>query len=208
MADVLFMTYANIFSRKLVAFWLKCLLKFVPNGLIDNESVLVHTVNWRRTGDKVLPEPVISHFTYTSVAVPQCDVALLCHRAFMNLVTLGLGNGLYDGSKSLLELVMISCQLDWPLFKTHFSFSAFRPFHSEKGIWKYRDLRRYLFHYDVIVMPAAERIVFISKTLATEYTKKNLSNLLDFAQSHVSMTMMMMCFLLTTLVLVRILNLL
>ena len=38
-------------------------LKFVPKGPIDNKSALVRVMAWRRTGDKPLPEPMLTQFT-------------------------------------------------------------------------------------------------------------------------------------------------
>ena len=38
-------------------------LKFVPKGLINNKSALAQAVAWRRTGDKPLPEPMLTQFT-------------------------------------------------------------------------------------------------------------------------------------------------
>ena len=38
-------------------------LKFVPRGPIDNKLALVQEMAWRRTGDKPLPEPMITQFT-------------------------------------------------------------------------------------------------------------------------------------------------
>ena len=35
-------------------------LKFVANGPIDNKSALVQVMAWRRTGDKPLPEPMLT----------------------------------------------------------------------------------------------------------------------------------------------------
>ena len=37
--------------------------KFVPEGPIDNKSALVRVMAWRRTGDKPLPEPMLTQFT-------------------------------------------------------------------------------------------------------------------------------------------------
>ena len=39
------------------------LLKFVPEGLIDNKSALVQVMAWRQIGDKPLPEPMMTQFT-------------------------------------------------------------------------------------------------------------------------------------------------
>ena len=38
-------------------------LKLVPRGPIDNKPALVHVMVWRRTGDKPLPEPMMTQFT-------------------------------------------------------------------------------------------------------------------------------------------------
>ena len=37
--------------------------KFIPESPIDNKSALVHVMAWRRTGDKPLSEPMMTHFT-------------------------------------------------------------------------------------------------------------------------------------------------
>ena len=38
-------------------------LKLVPRGPIDNKPALVQVMVWRRTGDKPLPEPMMTQFT-------------------------------------------------------------------------------------------------------------------------------------------------
>ena len=38
-------------------------LKFVPRSPIDNKPGLVRVMAWRRTGDKPLPELMLTHFT-------------------------------------------------------------------------------------------------------------------------------------------------
>ena len=38
-------------------------LKFVPKGQIDYKSALVQVMAWRRTGEKPLPEPMLTQFT-------------------------------------------------------------------------------------------------------------------------------------------------
>ena len=38
-------------------------LKFVPKGPIDNKAALVQVLVCRQTGDKPLPEPMVTHFT-------------------------------------------------------------------------------------------------------------------------------------------------
>ena len=42
---------------------IKISFKFVPKGPIDNKSALVQVMAWRRTGDKPLPEPMLTQFT-------------------------------------------------------------------------------------------------------------------------------------------------
>ena len=37
-------------------------LKFVPKGPFDNKLAMVQVMAWRRTGDKPLPEPMLTHF--------------------------------------------------------------------------------------------------------------------------------------------------
>ena len=44
-------------------------LKFVPKGQIDNKPALVQVIAWRRTGDKPLPEPMLTQFTDIYVAL-------------------------------------------------------------------------------------------------------------------------------------------
>ena len=42
---------------------IQLLLKFVARSPIDNESALVQVMAWRRTGDKPLPEPMMTQLT-------------------------------------------------------------------------------------------------------------------------------------------------
>ena len=37
-------------------------MKFVSRSLIDNMSALVQVMAWRQTGDKPLPEPMLTQF--------------------------------------------------------------------------------------------------------------------------------------------------
>ena len=43
---------------------IKISLKFVPKGPINNTSALVQVMAWRRIGDKPLPEPLLTQFTW------------------------------------------------------------------------------------------------------------------------------------------------
>ena len=38
-------------------------LKFIPKGPIDYKSALVQVVAWHRTGEKLLPESMLTQFT-------------------------------------------------------------------------------------------------------------------------------------------------
>ena len=40
-------------------------LKFVPRSPVDNKPTLVQVMAWSRTGDKPLPEPMLTQFTDT-----------------------------------------------------------------------------------------------------------------------------------------------
>ena len=78
-------------------------LKFVPKSLIDYKSALVQVRAWCWTGNKPLPEPMLSQFTHWQVnslgndLVPsdnkplaqpiltQIYVAIWCHLVSMNL---------------------------------------------------------------------------------------------------------------------------
>ena len=44
---------------------IKISLKFVPKGPINNIPALVQIMAWRRTGDKPLSEPMMTHFNDT-----------------------------------------------------------------------------------------------------------------------------------------------
>ena len=53
----------NIFKYIFLNEIVRISLKFVPKGPIDNKSALVQVMAWRRTGDKPLPEPMLTQFT-------------------------------------------------------------------------------------------------------------------------------------------------
>ena len=52
----------RIFLNENVWISIKISLKFVPKGPIDNKPALFQAMVWRRTGDKPLPEPTLTHF--------------------------------------------------------------------------------------------------------------------------------------------------
>ena len=62
MADNIF---TCIFLNENHKILIKISLKFVPRSLIGNKPVLVLVMAWRRTGDKPLPEPMLTQFTDT-----------------------------------------------------------------------------------------------------------------------------------------------
>ena len=47
---------------KMIEFQFEMSLKLVPNSPIDNKLALVQAMAWRRTGDKPLPEPMMTQF--------------------------------------------------------------------------------------------------------------------------------------------------
>ena len=50
-------TFKCIFLHEKDRILIGIALKFVPKGLIDNNSALVEVMDWWRTGNKPLPEP-------------------------------------------------------------------------------------------------------------------------------------------------------
>ena len=55
--------FKGIFSNENVRILIQFSLKFVPKCAIDNKSALVQVMAWRRTGDKPLPETMLTQFT-------------------------------------------------------------------------------------------------------------------------------------------------
>ena len=49
-------------------------LKFIPRSPIDNKPALVQVTAWRRTGDKLLPELMLTQFTDICVALGRGDL--------------------------------------------------------------------------------------------------------------------------------------
>ena len=43
--------------------WIQISLKFITKSSIDNKPTLIQVMAWRRTGDKSLPEPMLTQFT-------------------------------------------------------------------------------------------------------------------------------------------------
>ena len=52
-----------IFVNEKFCILIQISLKFVPKGQIDYKSALFQVMAWRRTGDKPLPEPMLTQFT-------------------------------------------------------------------------------------------------------------------------------------------------
>ena len=52
-----------IFMNEKFCILIRISLKFVLKGPIDNKSVLVQVMAWRRIGDKPLSEPMLTQFT-------------------------------------------------------------------------------------------------------------------------------------------------
>ena len=56
-------TFKYIFLNENDRILIQNLLKFVPMSPIDNKPALVQVMAWRQTGDKALPEPMLTHCT-------------------------------------------------------------------------------------------------------------------------------------------------
>ena len=59
-ADVIFKC---IFMNEIFVYWIQVSLEFLPWHPIDNKSALVQVMAWHRTGDKPLPDPMMTDFT-------------------------------------------------------------------------------------------------------------------------------------------------
>ena len=57
--DIFKCIFLNENDRIPIQIW----LKFIPRNPIDNKPALVRVMAWCRTGDKPLPEPMLTHFT-------------------------------------------------------------------------------------------------------------------------------------------------
>ena len=55
--------FKRIFVNENIRSLIQISLKFVPKSLINNKSALVKVMAWRRTGDKPLPEAMMTQFT-------------------------------------------------------------------------------------------------------------------------------------------------
>ena len=54
--------FNRIFMNENVWILIKISLKFVPKGPIDTKPALVQVMTWCQTGDKPLPEPMLTQF--------------------------------------------------------------------------------------------------------------------------------------------------
>ena len=52
-----------IFLNQNVSILIQISLKLVPKGTIVNKSALIQVMAWRQTGDKPLPEAMMTQFT-------------------------------------------------------------------------------------------------------------------------------------------------
>ena len=64
MATVSQTTYSYaFFMNENICILIRISRKFILKGPIDNKLALVQVMAWRRTGDKPLPEPMLTQFT-------------------------------------------------------------------------------------------------------------------------------------------------
>ena len=64
-------TFSRAFVNENCFILIKCSLKYVRNGPIDNNPALVQIMAWRRSGDKPSSEPMISLPTHICITRPQ-----------------------------------------------------------------------------------------------------------------------------------------
>ena len=65
-------TFKHIFLDENVRVLIRISLKFVLKGPIDNIPALVQIMAWRRSGDKLLSEPMmVNSLTYICITRPQ-----------------------------------------------------------------------------------------------------------------------------------------
>ena len=94
-------TFKCIFLNENVRISIKISLKFVPKGPIDNKAALVQVMAWRSTGDKPLPESMLTQFT---------DAYMRHYGRWVKWVILGIKLSLWKGLKwSLLISAGITC---------------------------------------------------------------------------------------------------
>ena len=55
--------FKYIFRNKKKRYSIQISLEVFPKGPIDNKSTLVQVMAWRQTGDKPLPEPMLTQVT-------------------------------------------------------------------------------------------------------------------------------------------------
>ena len=63
MASISQLIFKGIFINEKFCISIRITLKFVHNGPIDNIPALVQIMAWRRPGDKLLSEPMLTQFT-------------------------------------------------------------------------------------------------------------------------------------------------
>ena len=55
--------FKHIFMNENDKIPIRISMKFIPSSPIDNKPALVQVMAWRRTGGKLLPEPMLTQFT-------------------------------------------------------------------------------------------------------------------------------------------------
>ena len=64
MAAILQIAFSKyIFMHEKLCLLIQILLKFVPKYAVDNKSAMVQVMAWHRTGNKTLPETMLTQFT-------------------------------------------------------------------------------------------------------------------------------------------------
>ena len=114
LADAIF---KGIFLNETDKIPIQISLKLVPRSPIDNKSALVQVMAWRRTGDKPLPEPMMTPAVHWRIyaALGGDELRLTEHFALVNssLLILLLGCYLFGTWRYLKQCWLIHNRIPW-----------------------------------------------------------------------------------------------
>ena len=141
---------------------IKISLKFVPEGLTNNNSVLVQVMTWRRTGAKSLPEPMMMHLNRKQNARFADDIF---KSILLNKNWIEAGSNFTEVCQFVLLLTVTGVHDDWHIESlSKWATYCRRHFQMCWLIWK-------LFHFDSIF---AEVYYFVWHLLPLECKVMNI----------------------------------
>ena len=68
MAAILQMTFSNVFFNRFFCILNQISFNYVSKSPLDNKAALAQVMTWHQTGDKPLPELIITHI-YTVISM-------------------------------------------------------------------------------------------------------------------------------------------